>query len=698
MRPGPHGFTFPSAPDLRTDGWIDNRPFLIYQYWWDEDGHRVVPFDLVGGYGESVDAGEIKEFSHYLDISSGLLTVDLHLSFGSSTFSSQREIFVTPEGVLVIRVTDGEDCNLPFILQVKPRPIWPRSSCSPYERIDAAAPPELVKNGLIFVADRPNACRATMAVVTENENVIADKMSCSIKNNKGNKTQTFFLAPGSSYESNDPVGKSWDKVTSAANKGFERLRDETRQWWTTFWSKSHIVVPDEKVMCWYLRSMYYLGVYFGNTDIPPGCFGTNPAGFYGAVCPEFDLPLNVFALLYSNHLEEAGRVANWLSDILERARDNARHSEMHNISVTRSTGAFYGPLIAWDGRLLIPPTPQEAIHLYEKYPSANVAAMALAYADFSNDREYASKATLILREIADLMVEDLVWSAEENAYKDKYMHSPLNLASIHFVLRECNSRKVNINGDLDRFLEHLHYDWGTFYGRQTIFPGNHRQNTGDAPWLQPLWWFRLFSCHDPKIIASYDLIRHSPTGKYVFNNGWMAVHAAKLYKEEDAFKWVQNLANPSPGFPNPAFDDTNFCEIIYDWEDSAKTPEIAAHASLVCGLVQMMLDPDDTEGVALFPALPSQWRTEGVSFKGLLARGGVVVAGNYRDEGIKVSLSNLGDSLVKRQLRIRCYGKNLTPDKPVSSISQNGDWIVLPMDLAPGDTFEVFLIANGKIN
>ena len=110
-----------------TGGYLEHVPYLAYEYWWDEEGHRYIPFELSGGYGDDLEAGQITSFRHYLDIQAGLMTIDMDLRadrvwqglhvMGKNVFHTRREIFVTPDGVLVIRVTDSRE-STPFQMRV----------------------------------------------------------------------------------------------------------------------------------------------------------------------------------------------------------------------------------------------------------------------------------------------------------------------------------------------------------------------------------------------------------------------------------------------------------------------------------------------------------------------------------------------------------------------------------------------------
>ena len=48
MRVGRDGFTVPGACARITKGGLKHLSYLSYQYWWDEEAHPHLPFDLIG--------------------------------------------------------------------------------------------------------------------------------------------------------------------------------------------------------------------------------------------------------------------------------------------------------------------------------------------------------------------------------------------------------------------------------------------------------------------------------------------------------------------------------------------------------------------------------------------------------------------------------------------------------------------------
>ena len=145
--------------------------------------------------------------------------------------------------------------------------------------------------------------------------------------------------------------------------------------------------------------------------------------------------------------------------------------------------------------------------------------------------------------------------------------------------------------------------------------------------------------------ASYALFRTSHTGNYVFNNGWMGVVAAKLHQGDEACRWARKFIQPGITL----FDDTCFGEIVHGSEDFKKTPEVAAHGSLICNITQMLLDPDDENSITVFPAIPAEWERQGVGFNNLAARGGILVSGEFKRKQVRVTLDNRSDRQLHTQ-------------------------------------------------
>jgi len=696
----PFGFTTTPAIGINTNGYLKHLPYLSYQYWWDEESHRHVPFELNGGYGAHLATGQASSFRHHLDIATGLLTIDLGLKVattGTHTFQSHRELFVTPNGVLVIRITDAPNAPTPFQLQIdtnKKVRIYLNQGVYAHEHDPWSGTASARPEGLVVTATRPKSCVATLAVAADGANITLDPQALRIGSTRPGKTLTFYIAPGSSYESGDPASAAWEKAASAKKRGYAASRSDTARWWSHFYARSSVTLPDTDLAGWYARSTYYLGVFFGRTDVPPGCNGTSVESFAGAVCPEYDLVLDQQALLLGNHFDEARRVVNWLGRTLPRAERYATEGlTLHKVATQYTNGAKFGPLMGYDGTLLVPPTEGEGVWAHEDFAGNNAALMALNYVDWSDDKTLKALAERILKETTRISAADLQWRPDLDSYLNKDMPSTVQQAATRFGLEESLRRGVaepGWNAQAPKVL----IPTGDYQGAKVLTggPGSiPTARSGDATWLSPVWWYSVIAPDNPVVRSSYDLFRTSTTGNYVFNNGWMGVIAAKLRDGAEALRWAREFLRPDATL----FDDTCLGELIGDFEDFKKTPEVAAHAALLCNINQMLLDPDDDKTITVFPAIPAQWETQGVAFDHLAAKGDILVSGELKSRQVRVILENRSGLPCQRTLRLRLPSGISLLRPPLKGVRLENGWAVLPdLPLVPqGKTILTFNMA-----
>ena len=688
VRVGPHGFTAPAAPAVDRTGHLESRPYLSQQHWWDEDAHRHQPFELVGGYGNDVAVGEIQAFRHALDIATGFLTIELGLAANGTAWRSRREMFVTPDGVWVVRVTDTGPAKLPFRLRIDPnRAVRIYLNGGVYARAHepwsaSAAAATSWPSGLVVTAERPRSCTAAVAVAVDASAAFVDAPTRACGTARPGGTTTLYIAPASSYSGADPAAAARAKAEAAQGRGFNALRAETAAWWQAFFSKSAVVLPDRQLATWYARSIWYLGVFFGKTDVPPGCNGTSLESFAGAICPEYDLVIDQKALLYANHFDEARRVVDWAGRTLPRAWVAREGLRLHDISVRYDRGAKYGPLLGYDGTTLLPPTTGEGVWAYEDFSGTNMALVALDYVDWSDDTERASLATRLLRETTQIMAQELVPRPDVGGHLHQRMPSTVQQAAAAFAVRESVRRGVAEEG-WDALARNVYLPTADLDGARVLVAGPGaapERGRGDVTWLVPLWWYGVIAADDPLARSTYDMLRDSKTGDYVFNNGWMGVVAAKLGDGGEAHRWAQGFFRPGV----TVFDDCCFGEIVNDREDCKKTPEVAAHAALICNVVQMLLDPDDDREIAVFPALPAAWQQDRVAFTHLAARGGILVSGECSPAGVSVTLENRSANERTRTLRVRLPTGTTTLRLP-EAIIKDGRAVMPDIRLAPGE-------------
>jgi len=691
MRVDPWGFGFQRAPGAATDPWHHHEPYLSYEYWWDKEGHRFNPFRLKAGYGASFNPGTITSFNQSLDIRTGELVINLTLDVDGTSFTTQRNILVTPDGILVIRVKDS---GAPSPLKLN---VLVENDVRIYQNYGIYAVPhdpwtgsatsrefEAVTQGGVVTATRPGTSTAALAVAVATQSSVTLSDSNTVySTTEADGTVTFYIAPASSFNPatpDVPWDHAWNAAYAAKQKGYEVLRQETADWWTNYLNRSKISVPDETVAKLYAQSVFYHGVYFGESAIPPGCNSTDIESFAGAICPEYDLMFSQLALVYTGHLNEAKNIADWTYSVLPKTKAYATGGiSQWNVYKQYTGGAKYTTLMGYDGSQLILPTEGESVALHYNASGANSALMALSYLDYSDDVTFKEPAYDILKSTTQVSLEDLMYDSRYDAYRDKNVPSAVQQASILMGYTECVKRGI-ADPEWLKYEDKILIPTTTLNGEPLIAGGvgaATQEGVGDATWLQHIWWDGVVSKHNPMALPSYENSAKSKTGDYVFNNGWMGVVASKLNLGNDALSWLQKFQLPD----NILYDQTCFTEARGQFN---LTPEIGAHGAYICNLSQMLIDPDDDQVIDIFPAIPDAWEYKNVAFADLLTKGAISVSANRDIKGVRVELTNNSRSTQERDLRIRIPRLLFVDGLEMSSIPDG--FIVNSISLQPGET------------
>ena len=658
MRVDPWGFASHRAPATNQNSY-NHKPSFGYEYWWDNTGHRYNPFLINAGYGASFDPGTISAFEQKLDINTGVLQTNLTLTVGGTTFTSSRETFITPDGVLVIRVQDnGAPSPLQLNLAINEKVEWFGTYYAGEEdsfvrdAIHTSNRNAGAKGGVVAVT-RPNTSNGAVAVAVEAtsaETVSANSDVYSQTSADG--TITFYIAPKSSFNPATPTvpwDHAWNTASAAKTAGYATLKQQTADWWVDFLNVSKVSVPDEKVSKLYAQSLYYHGIYFGNSAIPPGCFGTDIYGFFGAVCPEYDLPFSSFALAYTGHIAETKNIANWVYAALPKCKEQATNGVWHHEVFRKyNSGAIYTTLMGYDGTICWQGETFEGGNLKQNYPGLNSARMALNYLDYSDDQSFKVAAHDVLKSTTYIALQDLI-SDGRGSYRDGLIPNCMQEGAVLMGFQQCVKRGI---ADLDWILKYQNkivMSQGVLNGDTLISAGvGHNPSYGDggATWFYPLWWATVIDKHDPRAVKAIDNY-HGTFQEYCFNNGWSGVHSAKVYRGDDALMWLENFQRP-----DVLLDETSFAENSgepgYNY-----TPEIGAHGAYICNLTQMLIDPDDDSIVDIFPAIPNEWEYQKVAFDGLMTTGALSFTAERDLNGVKVVVTNKANSSRERMIRIK---------------------------------------------
>lgn len=659
MRVDPWGFAYNRAPNTDQSA-FNHKPSFAYEYWWDNSGHRFSPFDIKGGYGATFDPGTISSFEQKLDIQTGVLKTDLTLTVGGTMFTSSRETFITPEGVLVIRVNDN-GAPSPIQLNLAVNETTDLLFGTYYADKNVPFKKDLINSsnrnvgaiGGVVVTNRTNTsdCAVAIAVEATSAETVSAK-SDIYSQTSANGTITYYIVPKSSFNPKTPTvpwDDAWNAASAAKNSGYESLKAQTANWWNNFLNVSKISVPDATVLKLYAQSLYYHGIYFGNSSIPPGTFGTDTYGFFGAVCPEYDLAFSSFALAYTGHIKETKNIADWVYSVLPKCKEQAVNGiTHHNVFRQYDSGAIYTTLMGYDGVITIQGEPSEGGNLHQNYPGLNSARMALNYLDYSDDQTFKDAAYDVLKSTTYVALKDLV-SDGRGSYKDGLIPNSMQEGAVLMGYDQSVKRGIADPEWISKYQNKILISQGVLNGDTLISAGvGHNPSYGDggATWFYPLWWATVIDKHDPRAVKAIDNY-HGTFQDYCFNNGWSGVHSAKVYHGDDALMWLENFQRP-----DVLLDETSFAENAGP-DGFNYTPEVGAHGAYICNLTQMLIDPDDDSNVDIFPAIPNQWEYKKVAFEGLMTTGALSFTAERDINGVKVEVTNKSNSARERKIRIK---------------------------------------------
>ena len=715
MRVDPWGFA--STKNPYTDQMsYNNKPYFGYEYWWDDCGHRLNPFVIHGGYkvqGDSVlHTGKILDFSQTLDVSVGKVITKLKLRVGDTEFTSVREAFVTPDGVLVLRVTDsGAPSPIYMNARINERVemfgTYYAGEEEPFVKHNDGSYIVEEKDAVALTAVRSHTAVSSIAVALEDGSETMENNSVYLGLENANASATFYVSPKSSFAPNstaEPWLEALKTVEESKNKGYDCLLNETREWWNAYYQRSSVNIPDEKLMKLYIQSLYYHGVYFGKTSIPPGCFGTDIFGFFGGICPEYDLTFSSFALAYTNHIDETRNIAKWVCDVLPKCKEQAtkgvRH---HDVFRKYDSGAIYTTIMGYDGTLTVQPEPFEGRNLPQNYPGINAARMALNYLDYSGDESMKESIYDVLKSTTYVALADLAPNGK-GGYRDGSIPNCMQEGAVLMGLDQCVKRGIAEPEWIEKYWGKIDYPTGSLVGEVSPYyaadpnakagaivlsPGVDSPlplGAGGSTMNYPLWWATVIDKEDPRVVKFVK--NHEATLEfYCFNNGWNGIANAKIYRGDNALMWLRTFTRP-----DVLQDETCFSETVYD-AGRYNAPEIGAHGAYICNLTQMLLDPDSESQIDIFPAIPEEWNMLPISFSNLLATGPIAVSAERDAKGMKINLKNVGEKEQKRIVRVK-LPKFMNLNNSNLSYEMKNDFVIYEILLKPGDSCEI----NGEFS
>lgn len=406
MLVSPYGFTTPNAPRPGQTSYVyNNTPALIYDYWWDGT-RKVTPFKFGGGYlsGRRILEGEIlddEETSYYqhVNILNGVITTKLKLKVQDEIVTSTREMAIDDSGVVAYKVTNSKNSKFVFTVGTE------TGFRGEIKKIDGG-----IQVSSQLLTDSNNFGFLTVLVSSKSGYEI-DEENGQITFNATDKPLYIYLSPSSTLdEKENAKEKSESRCMEGLNRGYDSFVSKLSEIYKDIYSRSQISIPDLGMGIWYLRSLYYMAVSMYNTRVPVGCYGSNPDGFFGDVCFEFDIMFQQLAMLYLNQTELSKTTTNWVESIKGRARELAStgYSDRYGNSLPEliEDGYLITWLMGYDG------TPTHGDYVgHERgwmslFSGTNAAISEILQAEYTDGDIENAKDTLIgqLRVLMSFMV------------------------------------------------------------------------------------------------------------------------------------------------------------------------------------------------------------------------------------------------------------------------------------------------------
>lgn len=174
---------------------------------------------------------------------------------------------------------------------------------------------EVLERGFVEDVDIPT--RAAIALR------MLDQQDCSFELKSG-KPVYIVCAVSSDFKTPDCVEAVTSKVASIEKGDLKALQDKHEQWWSDYWNKSYVTIPDKEIEKHYYLSLYGMGSCSRDADFAPSIFGswiTKERPFWNG---DYHLNYNhiapYYALYSANRLEQAMPYTNTMLPQLERGK------------------------------------------------------------------------------------------------------------------------------------------------------------------------------------------------------------------------------------------------------------------------------------------------------------------------------------------------------------------------------------------
>lgn len=219
---------------------------------------------------------------------------------------------------------------------------------------------------------------------------------------------TIALAAVTDRNTNNFFAAAQQQSQQADVSSRNTLFQEHNQWWSNFWTKSFVQIPDQLVQDEWYASLYLLACCSKSNCPPPGLWGNfiSSTGMYweGDYTLDYNYQATFWAALACNHPELADNYDGLLLDHISRGQAAAQHWGYQGIYL-------YTHLIP------VPGWSDDGYTFWSQKSDALFAAVNCAMRwRYTRDTNYAAKVYSFVKGVSDFWDNDLVLS--NNQYVD----------------------------------------------------------------------------------------------------------------------------------------------------------------------------------------------------------------------------------------------------------------------------------------
>jgi len=450
--------------------------------------------------------------------------------------------------------------------------------------------------------------------------------------------------------------------------GYTTLRQEHLHFWTKYFDRSSITIPDAQFQYFYEASLYHFKAAQNRTS---GGLPVNNLRRTWSSHVFWDSYFIQRALLEANRRNEALEACRFLQRTVEHARRHANEE-------FGCSGLKWDWEITHDGRKAY----GTLLHMkFQAHNNASYANELWQFYQFTRDRAFLTEFFPLLEGLATFFIERIVehtprgWEigplvgASENPVKVK--NESMSLAGT-IVILEHYANAAHLLGKVTAFSHKcLEVAAGLRQTLNLLYNGEYFvTHEGAAAQLNiastaPIYPMRILPFKDPRSIQTaraaleHNCQRTGQSGNHYsfpWASGVLATIFARQGQADTAWAILQDT--------RPTICQFGGMTEVMEGSEWNMQYFGTAQSAVVTALHNLLLQGEDSQ-VAIFPALPSAWQE--CSFKNLLTEG-LEVSATYRPRHVSGSV------------------RNITPQELTSSLSWKNN--VANILLKPGETFD----------